>query len=417
MYKSPAAKEAKDLFGQLRQARQNRSLAQEEGNNEDVIEWQERETELSERIERMRTGWDRANSPVVSAEDIAEVVSMWTGVPLMQLAEEESQRLLKMEDELRKGIIGQEDAIIAISRAVRRARAGLKDPKRPIGSFMFLGPTGVGKTELTKTLAKFMFGSEEAAIQLDMSEFMERHTASRLVGAPPGYIGYEEAGQLTEALRRRPYSIVVFDEVEKAHPEVHNMLLQIMEEGHLSDAKGRKVDFRNAIIVMTSNIGADVIKKQSSLGFALKRDEVTEERLSYEDMRKKLNESLKRAFRPEFINRLDATVIFRSLNREDIQQIVSLELDKVAERLKEHDLLLTATPEALASLADLGYDAEFGARPLRRVIQQKVEDPLSDKLLSGEFQNGISILVTVDPDQEIVLQRDEIPEIEDEPVV
>jgi ATP-dependent Clp protease ATP-binding subunit ClpC len=238
-----------------------------------------------------------------------------------------------------------------------------------------------------------------------MSEFMERHTASRLVGAPPGYVGYEEAGQLTEALRRRPYSIVVFDEVEKAHPEVHNMLLQIMEEGHLSDAKGRKVDFRNAIIVMTSNIGADVIKRQSSLGFALKRDEATEERLSYEDMRKKLNESLKRAFRPEFINRLDATVIFRALNKEDIQKIVSLELAKVAERLKEHDLTLTATPEALSTLAEMGYDAEFGARPLRRIIQQKVEDPLSDKLLSGEFQHGDTILVTLDPDQEIILER------------
>ncbi|HKI54188.1 MAG TPA: ATP-dependent Clp protease ATP-binding subunit, partial [Anaerolineales bacterium] len=277
MYKSPAAKEAKDLFGQLKLARQNRSLAQEEGNNEDVKELEEREIELGEQIERLRTGWDRATSPVVSAEDIAEVVSMWTGVPLMQLAEEESERLLKMEDELRASIVGQDDAIIAISRAVRRARAGLKDPKRPIGSFMFLGPTGVGKTELTKTLAKFMFGSEDAAVQLDMSEFMERHTAARLVGAPPGYIGYEDAGQLTEALRRRPYSIVVFDEVEKAHPEVHNMLLQIMEEGHLSDAKGRKVDFRNAIIVMTSNIGADVIRKGSTLGFAHKRDEATEE--------------------------------------------------------------------------------------------------------------------------------------------
>src|SRR5512134_114675 len=237
MYKSQAAKESKDLFGQLRQARQNRALAQEEGNSEDVKEWEEKELAIENQLEHLRTGWDRTNSPIVSAEDIAEVVSMWTGVPLMQLAEEESQRLLKMEDELRKGIIGQDDAIIAISRAVRRARAGLKDPRRPIGSFMFLGPTGVGKTELTKTLAKFMFGSEDAAVQLDMSEFMERHTASRLVGAPPGYIGYEEAGQLTEALRRRPYSIVVFDEVEKAHPEVHNMLLQIMEEGHLSDAK------------------------------------------------------------------------------------------------------------------------------------------------------------------------------------
>ena len=407
MYKSPAAKHAKDLFGQLRQARQNRSLAQEEGNSEDIKEWEEREIDLSQQIERLRTAWDRANSPVVSAEDIAEVVSMWTGVPLMQLAEAESQRLLKMEDELRKGIIGQEDAIIAISRAVRRARAGLKDPKRPIGSFMFLGPTGVGKTELTKTLAKFMFGSEDAAIQLDMSEFMERHTAARLVGAPPGYIGYEDAGQLTEALRRRPYSIIVFDEIEKAHPEVHNMLLQIMEEGHLSDAKGRKVDFRNAIIVMTSNIGADVIKNQTSLGFALKRDEVTEERLSYEDMRKKLGESLKRSFRPEFINRLDSVVIFRSLNRDDIQKIVALELDKVAERLKEHDLKLIATEEALSLLAAQGYDAEFGARPLRRVIQQKVEDPLSDRVLASEFVNGDMIRVDVNDDGEITLMKAE----------
>src|SRR5512139_1086486 len=417
MYKSAAAKESKDLFGQLRQARQNRSLAQEEGNSEDVREWEEREVELGEQIERLRTGWDRANSPVVSAEDIAEVVSMWTGVPLMQLAEEESQRLLKMEEELRKGIIGQDDAIIAISRAVRRARAGLKDPRRPIGSFMFLGPTGVGKTELTKTLAKFMFGSEDAAVQLDMSEFMERHTASRLVGAPPGYIGYEEAGQLTEALRRRPYSIVVFDEVEKAHPEVHNMLLQIMEEGHLSDAKGRKVDFRNAIIVMTSNIGADMIKRQSSLGFTLKRDEVMEEKLSYDDMRKKLNDSLKRAFRPEFINRLDAVVIFRSLNKEDIQKIVSLELDKVAERLTEHNLILTATPEALAALAEQGYDADFGARPLRRVIQQKVEDPLSDRVLGGEFQNGDSVLVNLNAEGEIILEREGAPEKEEAPAV
>jgi ATP-dependent Clp protease ATP-binding subunit ClpC len=272
---------------------------------------------------------------------------------------------------------------------------------------MFLGPTGVGKTELTKTLAKFMFGSEDAAIQLDMSEFMERHTAARLVGAPPGYVGYEDAGQLTEALRRRPYSIIVFDEIEKAHPEVHNMLLQIMEEGHLSDAKGRKVDFRNAIIVMTSNIGADMIKNQSSLGFAMKRDEATEERLSYEDMRKKLNESLKRAFRPEFINRVDAVVIFRSLNKEDIQQIVSLELNKVAERLKEHSLLLTASTEALASLADQGYDSEFGARPLRRIIQQKVEDPLSDRLLASEFVNGDSIEVAVNEDGEVILNKAE----------
>jgi len=407
MYKSPAAKQAKDLFGQLRSARQNRTLAQEEGNSDEIREWEERATDIESQIERLRSAWDRANSPVVSSEDIAEVVSMWTGVPLMQLAEEESQRLLKMEEELRKSIIGQEDAIVAISRAVRRARAGLKDPKRPIGSFMFLGPTGVGKTELTKALAKFMFGSEEAAIQLDMSEFMERHTASRLVGAPPGYVGYEDAGQLTEALRRRPYSIIVFDEVEKAHPEVHNMLLQIMEEGHLSDAKGRKVDFRNAIIVMTSNIGADMIKKQTGLGFQTKRDEALEEKLSYDEMRKKLNESLKRAFRPEFINRLDGTVIFRSLNKDDIQQIVRIELDKVAARLTEHNLTLTATPEALSALADQGFDPEFGARPLRRVIQQRVEDPLSDKLLSGIFADGDAITVSVGEDGEIVLAKTE----------
>jgi ATP-dependent Clp protease ATP-binding subunit ClpC len=299
---------------------------------------------------------------------------------------------------------------------VRRARAGLKDPRRPIGSFVFLGPTGVGKTELTKMLAKFMFGSEDAAIQLDMSEFMERHTAARLVGAPPGYIGYDDAGQLTEALRRHPYSIIVFDEVEKAHPEVHNMLLQIMEEGHLSDARGRKVDFRNAIIVMTSNIGADVIKKQGSLGFQLKRDEETEERLSYEEMRKKLTEALKKVFRPEFINRVDSVVVFRALNKEDIQSIVSLELDKVSERLQEHNLTLTASKEGLALLAEMGYDAEFGARPLRRVIQQKVEDPLSDQLLAGEFGEGATSLVDVNEDGEIVLAvREEKKKKEKEP--
>jgi len=417
MYKSPAAREAKDLFGKLRQARQTLALAQEEGNAEDVRIWEAQASELEAQIERLRTGWDRANSPVVTAEDIAEVVSMWTGIPVMQLAEEESQRLLKMENELRQHIIGQEEAIVTISRAVRRARAGLKDPRRPIGSFMFLGPTGVGKTELTKALARVMFGSEDALIQLDMSEFMERHTASRLVGAPPGYIGYDDAGQLTEALRRRPYSIVVFDEVEKAHPEVHNMLLQIMEEGHLSDARGRKVDFRNAIIVMTSNIGADMIKRQTGLGFQLKRDQAAEEKVSYEEMRKKLQESLRRAFRPEFLNRLDAVVVFRSLNKEDIQQIVSLELSKVADRLAEHQLKLTATPAALASLADQGFDPEMGARPLKRVIQQKVEDPLSDRLLAGEFVTGDTVLVDVGEDGEIVLKRPAVAEPVQEPTL
>jgi ATP-dependent Clp protease ATP-binding subunit ClpC len=322
---------------------------------------------------------------------------------------------LKMEEELHKAIIGQEEAIQSIAKAVRRARAGLKDPKRPIGSFMFLGPTGVGKTELTKALAKFMFGSEEALIQLDMSEFMERHTASRLVGAPPGYIGYEDAGQLTEALRRRPYSIVVFDEVEKAHPELHNMLLQIMEEGHLSDAKGRTVDFRNAIIVMTTNVGAEEIKKQTSLGFQLKRDEKTEERTSYEEMRKKLTESLKKVFRPEFINRLDSVIVFRSLNKDDIRQIVTLELDKVTERLAEHEVKLTATEAALDLLAQQGYDPEMGARPLRRTIQLRVEDPLSDALLAGTFQEGDTILVDA-VEEDVTLKRAENPEKAPEPV-
>jgi len=404
MYKSEAAQTAKDLMRELRELRANHAMALEDNRYDDAQDYLERQETLEKQLERMRTVWDRANSPVVSANDIAEVVSMWTGVPVMQIAQEESQRLLQMEEEMGKQIVGQEEAIQAISKAVRRARAGLKDPRRPIGSFIFLGPTGVGKTELTKAMAKFLFGSEDALVQLDMSEFMERHTVSRLVGAPPGYVGYEDAGQLTEALRRRPYSIVVFDEVEKAHPEAHNMLLQIMEEGHLSDARGRKVDFRNAIIVMTSNVGADVIKRQTSLGFALKKDEQTEERQAYEEMRKKLLDSLKRVFRPEFINRLDSVIVFRSLNKEDIKQIVELELNKVSQRLVEHDLTLSATPAALELLADLGYDPEMGARPLRRVIQQKVEDRLSDALLSGEFKDGDTIIVSV-TEGEIKLKR------------
>jgi ATP-dependent Clp protease ATP-binding subunit ClpC len=417
MYKSGATVSAKEIYKQLKRVRSNRALAQEEGKPEDVLTWDAQEADLNEQLKQMKSSWERAKSPVVTAEDIAEVVAMWTGVPVMQIAEAESKRLLKMEDELEKVIIGQKEAIQSIAKAVRRARAGLKDPKRPIGSFMFLGPTGVGKTELTKALAKFMFGSEEALIQLDMSEFMERHTASRLVGAPPGYIGYDDAGQLTEALRRRPYSIVVFDEVEKAHPEVHNMLLQIMEEGHLSDAKGRSVDFRNAIIVMTTNVGAEEIKKQTSLGFQLKRDEKTEERQSYEEMRKKLTESLKKVFRPEFINRLDSVIVFRSLNKDDIRQIVNLELNKVTQRLAEHEVTLTATEAALDMLAESGFDVEMGARPLRRVIQQKVEDPLSDALLAGTFCEGCTVLVEV-VEGEVVLRRATPAEVKTpEPVV
>jgi ATP-dependent Clp protease ATP-binding subunit ClpC len=405
MYKSPAAKTAKDLMTQLKGLRRDHALALEDGRADDAQDVQERMDELERQLEYLRTGWDRATSPTVTSEDIAEVVAMWTGVPVMQIAQAESERLLQMESDLEKHIIGQEEAIQAISKAVRRARAGLKDPRRPIGSFMFLGPTGVGKTELTKALARFMFGSEDALIQLDMSEFMERHTVSRLVGAPPGYVGYDEAGQLTEALRRRPYSIVVFDEVEKAHPEAHNMLLQIMEEGHLSDARGRKVDFRNAIVVMTSNIGADMIKRQTSLGFSLKQDEDTEEKLAYDEMRKKLMDSLKRVFRPEFINRLDSVIVFRALSKVDIQEIVKLELDKVADRLKDHDISLVATPLALERLAELGYDPEMGARPLKRVIQQKVEDVLSDALLSGTFSDGDTIIVDF-REEEVVLHRE-----------
>jgi ATP-dependent Clp protease ATP-binding subunit ClpC len=406
MYKSQAAKTAKELMAQIRETRHNHALSLEDGRHDDAQDWLDRQEALERQLERLRTGWDRATSPVVTAEDIAEVVSMWTGVPVMQIAQEESVRLLQMEEELHKAIIGQEEAVVAISRAVRRARAGLKDPRRPIGSFIFLGPTGVGKTELTKALARFLFGSEEALIQLDMSEFMERHTVSRLVGAPPGYVGYEESGQLTEALRRRPYSIVVFDEIEKAHPEAHNMLLQIMEEGHLSDARGRKVDFRNAIIVMTSNVGADMIKRQSGLGFAMKRDEALEEKLAYDEMRKKLMDSLKRVFRPEFINRVDNVIVFRSLSRENIEQIVELELNKVAQRLEEHSIVLKASPAALTMLAEQGYDPDMGARPLRRVIQQKVEDRLSDALLAGEFEDGDTVLVEVE-EGEVVLKRPE----------
>ncbi len=410
MYKSTAATTAKDTVKQLRTVRQNYSLAIEDGRTEDAQDLQEQETELEHQLDRLRTSWDRSDSPEVTSDDIAEVISMWTGVPVMQMATEESKRLLMMEEELRKYIIGQDEAVEAISKAVRRARAGLKDPRRPIGSFIFLGPTGVGKTELTKALARFMFGSEDALIQLDMSEFMERHSVSRLVGAPPGYVGYEEAGQLTEAIRRRPYSIVVFDEIEKAHPEAHNMLLQIMEEGHLSDAKGRKVDFRNAIIIMTTNVGADLIKRQTGLGFQLAMDGEIEEKSAYADMRKKLLDSLKRVFRPEFINRLDSVIVFRALSREDIHRIVGIELDKVATRLEDNEIKLTASPAALDRLAEEGYDPEMGARPLRRVIQLKVEDRLSDAVLAEQFGAGDTVLVDIDPEtDEIVLTKEETP--------
>jgi ATP-dependent Clp protease ATP-binding subunit ClpC len=416
MYKSPEARTLKETMDRLRETRRAHAQAIEEARYDDAQELMAAEGQLEEKISGMRAGWSRsADTPRVTADDIAEVVSMWTGVPVMQIAQEESVRLLNMEEVLHRRIVGQDEAIQAISKAVRRARAGLKDPKRPIGSFIFLGPTGVGKTELTKALAEFIFGSEEALVQIDMSEFMERHTVSRLVGAPPGYVGYEDAGQLTEAIRRRPYSIVVFDEVEKAHPEAHNMLLQIMEEGHLSDARGHKVDFRNAMIVMTSNVGAEEIRRQTALGFSLKRDEAKEEKASYEEMRKKLLDALRKIFRPEFVNRVDALIVFHALSREQIGEIVDLELQKVVTRLKAHQLSLRATDEARKQLGDEGYDPEMGARPLRRVIQSKVEDRLSDALLAGEFKAGDHILVDVEAEAIVLKLESREPEDEAQP--
>lgn len=316
---------------------------------------------------------------------------MWTGIPVRRLATEEKERLLQMEVALHERVIGQNEAIDAISKAVRRARAGLKDPKRPIGTFIFLGPTGVGKTELAKTLAEFLFGSEEALIKLDMSEFMERHNVARLVGSPPGYVGFEEGGQLTEAVRRRPYSVILFDEIEKAHPEAFNTLLQIMEDGHLSDAKGKRVDFRNTILILTSNVGADLIKRESSLGFAVKKGEDETEESAYQKMRKKVMDEMERTFRPEFRNRLDGTIIFRALSRKEIGQIVALLMKHVEERLKEHEITLTITDAAKEVLAEEGYDPDFGARPLRRVIQHRIEDALSEGILAGIYNLGDKI--------------------------
>jgi ATP-dependent Clp protease ATP-binding subunit ClpC len=407
MYKSPPAQELRERYADLRALRADKELAEDEERFEDVESLRGREEELESKIEELREAWrSPASRPELREEDIAEVVSMWTGIPVTRLAREESQRLLEMEGKLRQRIVGQEEAIVSIAKAVRRARAGLKDPRRPIGSFMFLGPTGVGKTELTKALAEFMFGSEEALIQLDMSEFMERHTVARMIGSPPGYVGYEDAGQLTEAVRRRPYSIVVFDEIEKAHPDAFNILLQIMEEGQLSDAKGHKTDFRNAMIIMTSNVGAEMIKRTTGLGFHLHDDKAAQEASEYDKMRETLLDTLKRKFRPEFLNRIDSVVVFRALNKEDITQIVQLEIGKVNQRLLEQGFSLRLTQAAQEYLADQGYDPDYGARPLRRVIQNKVEDRLSDEMLGGKFEPG-DIIVVDCADGELMLRRDE----------
>ena len=414
MYKSPEALQLKEMVINLKSVRENHALAIEESRHDDANELLDREAELEHQLEQLRAGWDRATGPKVKEEDIAEVVSMWTKIPVSQITEAETERLLHMEDALHKRIVGQNEAIESISRAIRRARAGLKDPHRPIGSFVFLGPTGVGKTELTKALAEFLFGNEEALIQLDMSEFMERHTVSRLIGSPPGYVGYEDAGQLTESIRRRPYSIVVFDEVEKAHPEAHNLLLQIMEEGHLSDSKGKKVDFRNALIIMTSNIGAELIRKQTDFGFqgSIEPNEKADQ--AYQDMQKNLTEALHEIFRPEFINRVDETIVFRSLTKQEINAIVDLELDKLGLRLDSRNLDLKISNTAKSFLVEEGYDPEYGARPLRRVIQRHVEDPLSDMLLASPLQAG-SIIIDLNNDKDgikIDIDKKEIPTIE-----
>ncbi|MFO7663660.1 MAG: ATP-dependent Clp protease ATP-binding subunit [Chloroflexota bacterium] len=410
MYRVQQPTDVRDAYDALRDLRVQRNEAVESGRYEDATRIREQEEEIQGQLDDLRAGRPDEESPLLTAEDVAEVLSMWTGIPVYQLTEEESARLLRMEEEMEKAIVGQQDAINAIAKAVRRARAGLKDPRRPIGSFMFLGPTGVGKTELTKALATFLFGSEDALVQLDMSEFMERHSVARLVGSPPGYVGYEDAGQLTEAVRRRPYSIVVFDEIEKAHPETFNLLLQIMEEGQLSDAKGQKVNFRNAMIILTSNVGAEVLKRGGGLGFSFKQDAASLVEENYRDMQKKLMEQLKRNFRPEFLNRLDSVIVFRQLQPADIRKIVDIQIADVNERMDEHFLVLEATNAAKDWLATHGYDAEYGARPLRRLIQQAVEDKLSDAVLAGEFKEGETVIVDVAEDEIVLLHAEPVEE-------
>jgi ATP-dependent Clp protease ATP-binding subunit ClpC len=345
---------------------------------------------LDERARREKE-WKAGELDVLSEvdeEEIAEVLSAWTGIPVYKLTEEETQKLIRMEEELHKRIVDQNESVAAVSKAIRRTRAGLKDPKRPTGSFIFLGPSGVGKTELSKALAEFLFGDEEALIQLDMSEYMEKHTVSRLIGSPPGYVGYEEGGQLTEAVRRRPFSVVLFDEIEKAHPDVFNTLLQILEDGRLTDAQGHTVDFKNTVIIMTSNLGTRDIQKGTTLGFSTGDETVT-----YEKMKDRVMEELKRSFRPEFLNRIDEIIVFQSLSRENVKSIVDLMMKRVSDQLKAKDIDIELTEAAKDVLAEKGYDPTLGARPLRRTIQRLIEDPLSEKLLWKEFAAGQTIIV------------------------
>ena len=387
----------KELENEIAQVVEQKKTAVEEQNFEDAGNLRDREKELlGQKEEKEReikeSGVDLFDE--VDEEAIAEVLSIWTGIPVYKLTEAETAKLLRMEDELHKRVIGQEDAIKAVSQAIRRTRAGLKDPKRPSGSFIFLGPSGVGKTELAKTLAEFLFGDEQALIQLDMSEYMEKHTVSRLVGSPPGYVGYEEGGQLTEAVRRKPFSVVLFDEIEKAHTDVFNTLLQILEEGRLTDSQGRSVDFRNTVLIMTSNLGTADLRK-ANLGFT-KSDEA----MSYVRMKEKVNDALKAHFRPEFLNRIDDTIVFHELSKPEVTLIVDLMIKRVTTQLQGQGLGLELTDDAKTLLADEGYEPELGARPLRRAIQRMIEDPLSERLLWKEFRAGETIIVDTEDDSE-----------------
>jgi len=398
----------KDAIQALEDVRKEKDEAIASQLYEAAAELRDREISLTQELDTAEKEWQERRGKdrqVVTDEDIAEVVSMWTGIPVTRLAAEETERLLHMEEDIHKRIIGQDDAIVNVSKSVRRARAGLKDPRRPIGVFLFLGPTGVGKTELVRALAEFMFGDEDAMIRLDMSEFQERHTVARLIGAPPGYVGYDEGGQLTEGVRRKNYCVILLDEIEKAHPEVFNILLQIFDAGQLSDARGRRVDFRNSIVVMTSNLGSDLIKRDTALGFAVKSEEAQTDESSYQRMKDKIMDEVKRFFRPEFLNRIDASVVFHQLTRSEIMEIVDLMMAQVGKELQEKEIGLETTDAARAHLGEKGFDPILGARPLRRLIQNEVEDRLSDEVLSGGLTAGDVAVVDLEDDTIVIRSK------------
>jgi len=398
----------KDAIQALEDVRKEKDEAIASQLYEAAAELRDREISLTQELDTAEKEWQERRGKdrqVVTDEDIAQVVSMWTGIPVTRLAAEETERLLRMEEDIHKRIIGQDDAIVNVSKSVRRARAGLKDPRRPIGVFLFLGPTGVGKTELVRALAEFMFGDEDAMIRLDMSEFQERHTVARLIGAPPGYVGYDEGGQLTEGVRRKNYCVILLDEIEKAHPEVFNILLQIFDAGQLSDARGRRVDFRNSIVVMTSNLGSDLIKRDTALGFAVKSEEAQTDESSYQRMKDKIMDEVKRFFRPEFLNRIDASVVFHQLTRSEIMEIVDLMMAQVGKELQEKEIGLETTDAARAHLGEKGFDPILGARPLRRLIQNEVEDRLSDEVLSGGLTAGDVAVVDLEDDTIVIRSK------------